>query len=70
MTRDKIEQLKPSTSTVASTVGGALAIVVLWIIEVSISPLLIPAPVAAAITTLVAVGAGYVFSGGRSVDTK
>lgn len=62
------EPIRPSSSTVASTAGGALATVGLWLLESYVTGP-VPAPVAGAITTLVVIAAGYFFSGGRSLDT-
>lgn len=64
-----VEAVKPSTSTVASAFGGAFAIVVAWLVE-EFTARAIPAHVVAALTTMLTLGAGFAFPGGRSVDTK
>lgn len=63
------EPVRPSTSTVASGAGGAVAVILLWLVETYLTGPL-PAPVSASIATLVVIGTGYFFYGGRSADTK
>lgn len=61
-----VQQLKPSTSTVASALGGgALSTVLLWVLGqyFGINP---PPEVSAQIGVLVSAIVGYFFSGGRS----
>lgn len=67
--RQKLVSVKPSTSTVASAGGGALSILLVYVIE-QFTPAALPAHVVGAITVLVTLAAGFFFSGGRSADTK
>jgi hypothetical protein len=60
--------VKPSSSTVASAFGGAAAVLAAWIFEAT-TAITMPGHVVAALTTLVTIGAGYAFHGGRSIDT-
>lgn len=63
-----VQQFKPSTSTVASTViGGAVTTIGLWVLGeyFQVKP---PPEVSGAIGVLITVVAGYLFPGGRSND--
>ncbi len=60
--------VRPSSSTVASTLAGAAVVVVVYVVD-HFTPEPLPAPVVAALTTIATVGLGYFFSGGRSNDT-
>ena len=61
---------RPSTSTVASaTVGTALAVVTVWLIETAFG-VVVPGAVGAALGTIGGAVLGYFFSGGLSDDTK
>jgi hypothetical protein len=62
------EPVRPSSSTVATTLAGAIVTVLVYVVD-QFTPAPLPAPVVAALTTIVGVAAGYFFSGGRSRDT-
>lgn len=62
------QSLKPSTSTVASAVGGFLASFAIWATK-QFGGVDIPADLAAQLAVAVTLLAGYFFSGGRSDDT-
>jgi hypothetical protein len=63
-----MQNLKPSTSTVASAIGGAVASIAIWAVK-QFGGVEIPADIAAQIAVAVTLAAGYFFSGGRSNDT-
>lgn len=68
-TQTLVDKLKPSTSTVQSTVIGLpITVIFLWIIKQIWPSLEIPAEVAGSIGTLISTFSGYGFSGGKSND--
>lgn len=62
------QALKPSTSTVASAVGGVLVNIALWVAR-DFAHVDVPADIAAQLAVAVTLLAGFFFSGGRSNDT-
>jgi hypothetical protein len=63
-----VDTMKPSTSTVASAIGGAVTSIVIWGLH-QFAHVEIPGDVAAQVAVLATLSAGYFFSGGRSNDT-
>lgn len=60
----------PSSSTIASaTVGTALAVVTVWLIE-AFAGVTVPATVGAALGTIGGAVIGYFFPGGTRADTE
>lgn len=58
---------KPSPKVVGGGVGGAVTTIVLWLVE-ELTPLSLPAVVAAAISLLVTTGIAYLVPSGQGGD--
>jgi membrane protease YdiL (CAAX protease family) len=66
---DPVPSGTPSNSTLASVgIGIPAATVLSW--TFSLWGITMPGPVEAAIGALISAGAGYLFTGGRKVDTQ
>lgn len=63
---DATSPYTPSQSVVAGGAGGAVSMIIVWLIGLKVA---VPSEIAIAISTAVSAALAYFFKGGRSIHT-